>query len=1026
MSEWRDVVLCQTILRILLNSTKTRTHAHLRSLINDERRRWVEFSNENHSATYIKRARHESASLRDDRAILVSAEWYHQHLPATAPRVIVLSESQDMHQQATQRGLECLSCGEYIRRFHPSSAALLDLYESLKQSYQAIAYAEHGVRPAANKGTAEDLSYEDYRSEEALEAGIKSRTLIKGTLRVKKQSSTDEAFIRADDESDDILIQGRFNRNRAIHGDVVAVSLLEDGSVSSSETGSELKVPQRRTAKVVGIFQRNWRPYVCVLQQDQVESKSSFVLAVPMDIRIPKIRIQTRQGGQLINSRIVVHVDGWERDSQYPAGHYVKQLGIIGDPETETQALLIENGVAMPPFSSSALTQLPVSTPDFPWLPEANEIAHRRDLRAARRPFSIDPPNCQDIDDCLHACPLPNGRIEIGVHIADVSFFLKADSPLDLEARARGTSVYLVDRRLDMLPAVLSTDVCSLVQNKDRYAVSTIWELDPQTFEIKKSWAGRTVIRSRYSLSYDVAQALFDGGPPPPVCASKAESDQLRTDLELLVQVGRFMRRRRIIRGAVELEGEEMKFQLATDNKPVGVKTKDDIEMHHIVAEYMIFANEWVAAQIYQSFPAAALLRRHPFPNTSRFKDILDLASVRGESVDVSSNQALARSLLQIKQSDPSLFNVLSAMVTRAMAEAEYFSSGSCVPQDFYHYGLAAPTYTHFTSPIRRYADVIVHRQLLEAVKRDAERTSYSTTQRLQELSQQLNRAHRNAKFAGKESQDMFLSLYLQQRQETVDAVITSIRANGFNIFVPSYNLRGLVYLQDSEGNPTIPLTVFADSMLHRPTDARLSFTVSRSDQRDVLNIYSTSGESRSLQLLDHVTVRLTVEPSRIRIPQIKFELVSAVQTVLNKRPVLHAVAPVRVSALQADHKPELFESPQPINSESSEHHEVPVLKSSRRDLKLYSQTSSELSVYDLLVQFDQLSLEAPGTESTRTYLNRLVELREKPNRKSGGSTVNQVTHLISHSIPTCKTGKRFYRSFGGYTSVVSEDVDGS
>lgn len=235
-----------------------------------------------------------------------------------------------------------------------------------------------------------------------------------------------------------------------------------------------------------------------------------------MDIRIPLVRIRTRYSNQHKNDKFVIVIDNWSSTSSFPDGHYIKSLGKIGERDTETQALLIENCLQshLNEFSLNALSCLPIEGEDWR-VPDEIE-SDRLDLRKSQLIFSIDPSGCQDIDDTMSACYLPNGNIQVGVYIADVTAFVQHQSPLDLEARQRSTSVYLVDRRLDMLPSLLSSNLCSLRCNVDRYVLGVMWELDVTSLKPieDKTWFGRAVINNAASLTYQQAQNLVDGKAP--------------------------------------------------------------------------------------------------------------------------------------------------------------------------------------------------------------------------------------------------------------------------------------------------------------------------------------------------------------------------------------------------------------------------------------------------------------------------------------------------------------------------------
>ncbi len=596
--------------------------------------------------------------------------------------------------------------------------------------------------------------------------------------------------------------------------------------------------------------------------------KQERVLCIPMNHRIPKIRIRSKQVSALLNSRIVVRIDSWDIDSHYPSGHYVQQLGEIGYLETEIQALFVENGISISPFSSNMLADLPT-----PLSFTAELLPGRRDMRNDRV-FSIDPLGSMDIDDALSVKQLSNGNIEIGVHIADVSHFVKMDSLLDIEARARGTTVYLSDRKFDMLPSVLSEDLCSLREQVDRYAVSVVWEFDSH-YRIKRTWYGRTLIRSCHALYYELAQRIFDDTCTKEERQTLSNYDQLRNEITTLITVARKIRDDRLERGALELESTEIRFELNEKKDPVNIIPKRGQEINRVVAEYMILANKAVGEKIYSVYPSAALLRRHSLPRGARFDELKRLVATKGFTLDTSSNKALADSLNQcVLPSDPTFNFMLRSLVTQLMEEAEYISTGSCDVTDYYHYGmqefdtdeimllgLAADFYTHFTSPIRRYADVVVHRQLLAALQRPNADPPIMNNLELIELCEHLNRKHRSSKQAQRDCTELFEALYFKTRTDVQDAVIYNIKSNGLLVIVPKYGLRGIVYLRDKAGNITLPVNAL--SLAPEKYVSTITITDCSYDEENQRMVMHTSKGPVQIALFDHLTVRIVVGESR-------------------------------------------------------------------------------------------------------------------------------------------------------------------
>lgn len=318
------------------------------------------------------------------------------------------------------------------------------------------------------------------------------------------------------------------------------------------------------------------------------------------------------------------------------------------------------------------------------------EVEGRRDLRD-HLVFSIDPPGCTDIDDALHLKVLENGNCEVGVHIADVTHFVKRGSRLDEEAKKRGTTVYLTDRRIDMLPEYLSSDLCSLVSDKDRNTVSVFWEITP-SFDIIGVSFSRSVIKSKHSLTYDKAQEILN----------KRDGSELYVSLKKLNDISKELRKRRLENGALELSSKGTRI-----NDRFEVEFKELVDTNHLVEEFMLLANVTVAQKIFEAHAGCSLLRRHPKFADDSFYELQEY--LKGEGIDLryKTSKELNDSIRNIKEGP--LKDLIIKTIVLSMNQALYFASGTLPVSEYYHYGLAQPFYTHFTSPIRRYADIIVH-----------------------------------------------------------------------------------------------------------------------------------------------------------------------------------------------------------------------------------------------------------------------------------------------------------------------------
>lgn len=538
------------------------------------------------------------------------------------------------------------------------------------------------------------------------------------------------------------MIVGRSNLNRAVDGDIIAVELLPKSEWRTTPTGvvvdeeeeqaeeESLKAEQEAAAtaakedavmaepeaekpaaaethkldtpqpcgKVVGIIRRNWRQYCGFIDRKSVHTPAGSsapvnVLFYAMESKIPKIKIRTRQAHSLLGKRIIVAIDSWPRTSRYPIGHFIRALGEAGDKSTETEVLLLEHDVPFHEFSKQVLSFLPVEGEN--WVVQPEHFAGREDFRSLNV-CSIDPPGCTDIDDALHVIPLPNGNYQVGVHIADVTHFVKPGNVMDQEAASRGTTVYLVDKRIDMLPSLLGTNLCSLRSNVERLAFSCIWELNKDA-EIVNVRFTKSVIASKASLTYEEAQNRIDDA---------SMQDDVTSGIRILNMLAKKLKQRRLDMGALTLASPEVRFSLERDTQdPVDVEMKELKETNALVEEFMLLANISVARKIYEKFPDSAMLRCHPQPPSANFEKLEKAVARFGIEIDHSTSKTLSDSLDNAVLPEEPYFNkLLRIMTTRCMMQALYFCSGAQIEQEFRHYGLATDIYTHFTSPIRRYS----------------------------------------------------------------------------------------------------------------------------------------------------------------------------------------------------------------------------------------------------------------------------------------------------------------------------------
>ncbi|KAH8068329.1 3'-5'-exoribonuclease [Aureococcus anophagefferens] len=546
--------------------------------------------------------------------------------------------------------------------------------------------------------------------------------------------------------------------------------------------------------RALGIKERLWRAAASSRASagPRGPRRGPSVLFVPVDRRFPKVRVETRQLARLAGMRVVVAVDAWADDERYPRGHYVSTLGKRGDKAVETALILQELEVATAPFSTAVLACLPPEGEAFVITQE--EVARRMDLRALDV-CSIDPPGCRDIDDALHCVgPLANGNYQVGVHIADVTHFVASGSPLDLEAAKRGTSTYLVDRRLDMLPILLTANLCSLRGGVERLAFSALMELTPAGDVVAAEFA-KTVIKSRAALTYHQAQVFIDDAD------GAHDSGPVAASVRRLAKLGRALRAKRMAAGALTLASPEVKFMLSNESdSPTDVGAYQLVEANSTVEEFMLLANVEVAKFLLKKYPALTILRHHPAPPPERFERLQAMLAAHGFDLDVATSKTLADSLDAAAKPDDAYFNQLArVLTTRCMAPAKYFCSNDKDAPDYVHYGLAAAVYTHFTSPIRRYADVVAHRLLAAAVGFSPLPPALGRGDAKPELERvcaNLNRRNKNAQVASRESIALYTRLFFKDKpQAKVAARVLSLSPRKIDVLVPRYGIEATLYL---------------------------------------------------------------------------------------------------------------------------------------------------------------------------------------------------------------------------------------
>eukprot|EP01125_Pyxidicula_operculata_P004297 TRINITY_DN1650_c0_g1_i1.p1 TRINITY_DN1650_c0_g1~~TRINITY_DN1650_c0_g1_i1.p1 ORF type:complete len:1014 (+),score=302.63 TRINITY_DN1650_c0_g1_i1:51-3092(+) len=862
-SKIKNVIICQSVLTDARTQSEFYFH-RIREMIADSERFFYVFYNEHHRATYVPKLPNETDNERCHRAVRKAVSWYKQHLNGVG-KVLMITNTKESKDKALSEGIPTQTVFEYARTL--GDTELLDLLAGDEDGFDAIESDE--VPPG------QVAYFPTYYSPEKVKEGLRNKTLYEGSLR-QNPDNYYEATVTSDVLDKDILIVGHEARNRALGGDRVAILLLPESEWQSPsdlfididnpfnvEVGSSEKdAPQKATTTnnkqannnndnteksptgiVVAVIKRNsFRKYTGSIDPDTYskikvegnnnnEEEEVELLFDALDLRLPKIKVRARQASQLLRKRIVIGIDSWPRYSKHPIGHYVKTLGDIGDSNAESESLLIQHGISYEEFTPAVMACLPPED----WHVTDDDLLRRRDLRHIRI-MSIDPPGCTDIDDALHVRELPNGNYEMGVHIADVSHFVQEATAIDREARKRGCTTYLVEKRIDMLPSALSTDICSLKPRVDRFAFSVVWELTPDANIVKTEFF-KSIIKSVHAFTYAEAQARID---------NKELDDDISKDLRNLNKLAKILRKRRLEVGALSLSSPQVKFKRDEENQdPIDVELYELRETNALVEEFMLLANIATAKEILKFFPSFALLRRHPAPKMKQFNALVDLVKSMGITLQIDTSKSLAESLDKaVKEGDPYFNELLRILTTRCMTPALYFSSGGKSQAEFYHYGLATPIYTHFTSPIRRFADVIVHR-LLAASIGAAPLPSTLTHRNIQQTCENINRRHRMADIAGRDSTRLHTLKFFKGKTIVETARVLNVKSNGFSVIVPRYGIEGKVYLDETWNY--------------------------KEDRR---GIKSPDGKYK-IDIFDEVRVEITLDDSRIHAPRVVYRCIN-------------------------------------------------------------------------------------------------------------------------------------------------------